>query len=387
MLSARAVWVVSQRSRLGDSALGLWEFSLLFLQLFSQYSVISSLRVKEGERPGMGRSRGGKGAPEAGGAAGSPGWAASRQCCSTAAATTRGRTPPPFPSRRAAGSSLLKGWLLLPVSQVRFMLETLLALKNNDVRKIPGYDPEPVERLRKLQRGLVSPPPSSLGAPPPPWGPLLLPGEPAPPPCGPLLLRGEPTLLPGSPPSSLRSEPPLLPMGLLLLPGEHPLLPGEPSFQLLCSPAALSHETSPTNRGATGQVPVQSPGSPGQGESAGFCGETPPHLVSCGCPCAEPSATQRLTGVSSGRGPTQTSEVSLGVRARLLKFPGTSRRGPLWQLPQPQALVPSLHPTDHRPVGGVLTAGVGSPWTPVGPLSSHNTSGDGPRKLTLGGLL
>ncbi|KAF4020505.1 hypothetical protein G4228_011852 [Cervus hanglu yarkandensis] len=41
-------------------------------------------------------------------------------------------------------------------TRVRFMLETLLALKNNDVRKIPGYDPEPVERLRKLQRGLVS---------------------------------------------------------------------------------------------------------------------------------------------------------------------------------------------------------------------------------------
>lgn len=39
--------------------------------------------------------------------------------------------------------------------QVRFMLETLLALKNNDVRKIPGYDPEPLERLRKLQRALV----------------------------------------------------------------------------------------------------------------------------------------------------------------------------------------------------------------------------------------
>ncbi|XP_032338879.1 nucleolar MIF4G domain-containing protein 1 isoform X2 [Camelus ferus] len=40
-------------------------------------------------------------------------------------------------------------------SRIRFMLETLLALKNNDVRKIPGYDPEPVERLRKLQRALV----------------------------------------------------------------------------------------------------------------------------------------------------------------------------------------------------------------------------------------
>ncbi|CAK6969299.1 nucleolar MIF4G domain-containing protein 1 [Scomber scombrus] len=39
--------------------------------------------------------------------------------------------------------------------QVRFMLETMLALKNNDMRKIPGYDPEPMERLRKLQRTLI----------------------------------------------------------------------------------------------------------------------------------------------------------------------------------------------------------------------------------------
>ncbi|XP_058929679.1 nucleolar MIF4G domain-containing protein 1 isoform X3 [Kogia breviceps] len=40
-------------------------------------------------------------------------------------------------------------------TRVRFMLETLLALKNNDMRKIPGYDPEPLERLRKLQRALL----------------------------------------------------------------------------------------------------------------------------------------------------------------------------------------------------------------------------------------
>nr|XP_023694480.1 nucleolar MIF4G domain-containing protein 1 isoform X1 [Paramormyrops kingsleyae] len=40
-------------------------------------------------------------------------------------------------------------------ARVRFMLETMLALKNNDMRKIPGYNPEPVERLRKLQRTLV----------------------------------------------------------------------------------------------------------------------------------------------------------------------------------------------------------------------------------------
>lgn len=35
------------------------------------------------------------------------------------------------------------------------MLETMLALKNNDMRKIPGYDPEPVEKLKKLQKTLV----------------------------------------------------------------------------------------------------------------------------------------------------------------------------------------------------------------------------------------
>uniref|UniRef100_A0A4W5L4I4 Uncharacterized protein n=1 Tax=Hucho hucho TaxID=62062 RepID=A0A4W5L4I4_9TELE len=40
-------------------------------------------------------------------------------------------------------------------NRVRFMLETMLALKNNDMRKIPVYDPEPVERLQKLQRTLI----------------------------------------------------------------------------------------------------------------------------------------------------------------------------------------------------------------------------------------
>ena len=39
--------------------------------------------------------------------------------------------------------------------QVRFMLETMMALKNNDMRKIPGYDPEPLEKTKKLHRTLV----------------------------------------------------------------------------------------------------------------------------------------------------------------------------------------------------------------------------------------
>ncbi|XP_034257633.1 nucleolar MIF4G domain-containing protein 1 [Pantherophis guttatus] len=40
-------------------------------------------------------------------------------------------------------------------SRVCFMLEIMLALKNNDLRKIPGYDPEPIEKLRKLLRTLT----------------------------------------------------------------------------------------------------------------------------------------------------------------------------------------------------------------------------------------
>ncbi|XP_062377551.1 nucleolar MIF4G domain-containing protein 1 [Sardina pilchardus] len=40
-------------------------------------------------------------------------------------------------------------------TRVRFMLETMMALKNNDMRKIPGYDPELVDKLRKLQKTLI----------------------------------------------------------------------------------------------------------------------------------------------------------------------------------------------------------------------------------------
>ncbi|KAM9031465.1 LOW QUALITY PROTEIN: nucleolar MIF4G domain-containing protein 1-like, partial [Sarcophilus harrisii] len=40
-------------------------------------------------------------------------------------------------------------------TRIRFMLKTILALKNNDMCKIPGYDPEPVEKLRKFQRTMI----------------------------------------------------------------------------------------------------------------------------------------------------------------------------------------------------------------------------------------
>ena len=35
------------------------------------------------------------------------------------------------------------------------MLETLSALKTNNARKIPGYDPSVLERMKKLLRSLV----------------------------------------------------------------------------------------------------------------------------------------------------------------------------------------------------------------------------------------
>lgn len=40
-------------------------------------------------------------------------------------------------------------------SHVKFMLETLMAIKNNNMRKIPNYDPEPLEHLKKVARGIL----------------------------------------------------------------------------------------------------------------------------------------------------------------------------------------------------------------------------------------
>ncbi|XP_071477720.1 nucleolar MIF4G domain-containing protein 1-like [Diadema antillarum] len=40
-------------------------------------------------------------------------------------------------------------------SRVKFMLETISALRNNNLRKIPNYDPSDMERLRKLHRHLI----------------------------------------------------------------------------------------------------------------------------------------------------------------------------------------------------------------------------------------
>lgn len=40
-------------------------------------------------------------------------------------------------------------------SRVQFMLDILLAIKNNNMRKIPNYDPEHLEHLRKLVRNYI----------------------------------------------------------------------------------------------------------------------------------------------------------------------------------------------------------------------------------------
>ena len=45
---------------------------------------------------------------------------------------------------------------LLPLrSRTKFMLETISALRTNNVRKIPNYDPSLMEHMKRLLRGLV----------------------------------------------------------------------------------------------------------------------------------------------------------------------------------------------------------------------------------------
>lgn len=39
--------------------------------------------------------------------------------------------------------------------RVKFMLETLLAIKNNNMNKLPQYDPTQVERLKKLLKSFL----------------------------------------------------------------------------------------------------------------------------------------------------------------------------------------------------------------------------------------
>ena len=40
-------------------------------------------------------------------------------------------------------------------SRVRFMLDVIMAIRNNNMRKIPNYDPEHLEHLRKLIRNYI----------------------------------------------------------------------------------------------------------------------------------------------------------------------------------------------------------------------------------------
>ena len=44
---------------------------------------------------------------------------------------------------------------LMDQSRVRFMLDIILAIRNNNMRKIPNYDHEHLEHLRKLIRTYI----------------------------------------------------------------------------------------------------------------------------------------------------------------------------------------------------------------------------------------
>lgn len=48
-----------------------------------------------------------------------------------------------------------QGTSLTDQSRVRFMLDVVMAIRNNNMRKIPNYDPEHLDHLRKLIRGFI----------------------------------------------------------------------------------------------------------------------------------------------------------------------------------------------------------------------------------------
>lgn len=45
--------------------------------------------------------------------------------------------------------------LILCSSRVKFMLDILLAIKNNNINKIPQYDPSYVEHLKKVIKNII----------------------------------------------------------------------------------------------------------------------------------------------------------------------------------------------------------------------------------------
>lgn len=40
-------------------------------------------------------------------------------------------------------------------SRIRFILDVLTALRNNNMSKIPGYDPSHIEHLRKIMKSMI----------------------------------------------------------------------------------------------------------------------------------------------------------------------------------------------------------------------------------------
>nr|KAF6387759.1 hypothetical protein mMyoMyo1_008197 [Myotis myotis] len=56
--------------------------------------------------------------------------------------------------KQTQGKAIGAGGKFQGKTRIRFMLEKMLVLKDNDMQRTLGFDPEPVEKLRKLQRAL-----------------------------------------------------------------------------------------------------------------------------------------------------------------------------------------------------------------------------------------
>ena len=46
-------------------------------------------------------------------------------------------------------------YLFVSRSRIKYMLETIFAIRNNNLRKIPNFDPSHLEHLRKLLKVMV----------------------------------------------------------------------------------------------------------------------------------------------------------------------------------------------------------------------------------------
>ena len=346
-------------SCLGDSALGLWEFSLLRLQppLGTVSFPVWKVQEEKGrEWEGGTWGRRGSGEPRV-----------AAPLLSTLLDSGNGHerdSRPSLPKLKGHRFPHLKGRLLLPVSGP---LHAGNAAGPEEQRR--AQDPRLWPRARgeaaeAAERPGERPPPS-WGARLPPWGP------PPPPPWG-------------ARPSSLGSAPPflgVLPRGPSPLWGALPV----PELPGLHYPVRLLQQT-----GATGQVPMQSQGSPGAGKlqvsSCSLVRPPPPRHEPWAPPCWALSHAETHRRVLWPR-PHPDQRGQPGGEGSSVGTPWASRRGPLGQLPEPQAQsgpataphrlqVRWWRPRQPLPVRPALSQQEGH-WGegPVGPLSSHSVWG------------